>query len=196
MSKTAEFYFDFGSPASYLAWTQLPQLARDTGAHIEQKPMLLGGVFQATGNSPPISVPLKGKYVFTDFGRFAKRYGVPLNMNPAFPINTITSMRIACALKMRSDPRFDAYCAAIYQAFWVDGLNVGDAQVLASVLTQAGLDAAELLALAADPQVKEQLKLDTQAAADRGIFGAPTFFVGEHMFFGQDRMDFVREALG
>ena len=195
MSKTAEFYFDFGSPATYLAWTQLPKLASSTGARIDQKPMLLGGVFQATGNQPPLAVPLKGKYVFTDFGRFAKRYGVPLNLNPAFPINTITTMRIACGLKMRSDLRFDAYCAAIYQAFWVDGLNVADAQILTSVLTLAGMDGAELLALAADLQVKEQLKLDTQAAADRGVFGAPTFFVGEQMFFGQDRMDFIREAL-
>ena len=88
MTKTVDFYFDFGSPAAYLAYTQLPKLAADTGATVVMKPMLLGGVFQATGNQSPISVPAKGKYTFKDFARYAKLYGVPLNRNPHFPINT------------------------------------------------------------------------------------------------------------
>ena len=96
MSKTVDFYFDFGSPAAYLAYTQLPKLAADTGASVVMKPMLLGGVFQATGNRPPISVPLKGSYLFKDLARYARRYGVPLNMNPHFPINTLRLKRCAC----------------------------------------------------------------------------------------------------
>jgi 2-hydroxychromene-2-carboxylate isomerase len=193
--KTADFYFDFGRPASYLAWTQLPKLAADTGATIRPMPMLLGGVFQATGNQSPVAVPAKGKYTFTDFARFAKRYGVPLNRNPHFPINTLFLMRVAAGLQLHEPARFDAFCAAAYQAIWVDSLNLNDPAIAAAALTQAGFDAAALLALSAQPDVKDQLKALTTTAIERGVFGAPTFFVGEQMFWGQDRLDFVKEAL-
>ena len=195
MQKTVEYYFDFGSPAAYLASTQLPQLAADTGAAVLWRPMLLGGVFAATGNSSPVTVPAKGRYTFTDFSRFAQRYGVPLKRNPAFPINTLNLMRIATGLQMRDDPRFTAYVQAVFRAIWVDAQPMGDAATVAQVLQAAGLDAPELLALAAEPAVKDQLKAQTETAVQRGVFGAPTFFVGEHMFWGQDRLDFVRAEL-
>ncbi len=195
MSKSVEYYFDFGSPAAYLASTQLSALAAQTGATVVWRPMLLGGVFVATGNASPASVPAKGKYIFRDFARFAQRYGVPLNTNPFFPINTITLMRIATGLQMRHDPRFMDYCAAMNRAIWVDAQNMNDPATVAKVLQAAGFDAAALLALAAEQAVKDKLKAQTEAAVARGIFGAPTFFVGEHMFWGQDRLDFVREAL-
>ena len=105
MAKTVDFYFDFGSLASYLAWTQLPKLCADAGAALVWQPMLLGGVFQSTGNRAPISVPLKGSYLFVDMARFAKRYGVPLVMNPHFPINTLQLMRAAVGLQLRGDAR-------------------------------------------------------------------------------------------
>ena len=195
MSKSVEFWFDFGSPAAYLAWTQLPKLAADTGAAVIYKPMLLGGVFQATGNHSPATIPAKGKYTFKDFARFAKRYGVPLIHNPHFPINTLTLMRAAVGLQMRNDPRFGDYMAAMFKAIWVDAKNLNDPATVGAVLQSAGFDAAAMLALASDATVKEQLKTVTQTAVERGIFGAPTFFVGDHMFWGQDRLDFVREAL-
>ena len=195
MAKTVDFYFDFGSPAAYLAWTQLPKLCADTGATLVWQPLLLGGVFQATGNRAPISVPLKGSYLFVDLARFAKRYGVPLVMNPHFPINTLHLMRAAVGLQRRADARFEAYCAAMFRAIWVDAINLGDPAVLAATLTGAGCDPAALLALSAEPEVKEALKARTDAAVQRGIFGAPTMFVGDQMFWGQDRLDFVREAL-
>ena len=195
MAKTVDFYFDFGSLASYLAWTQLPKLCADAGAALVWQPMLLGGVFQSTGNRAPISVPLKGSYLFVDMARFAKRYGVPLVMNPHFPINTLQLMRAAVGLQLRGDARFEAYCAAMFRAIWVDALNLGDPAVLAQTLSAAGFDPAALLALCAEPEVKEALKARTDAAVQRGIFGAPTMFVGEQMFWGQDRLDFVREAL-
>ena len=195
MQKTVEYYFDFGSPAAYLASTQLPQLAADTGAAVLWRPMLLGGVFAATGNASPVTVPAKGRYTFTDFDRFAQRYGVPLKRNPAFPINTLTLMRMATGLQLRDDARFDAYAQAVFRAIWVDAQPMGDAATVAQVLQAAGLDAPELLALAAEPAVKDQLKAQTETAVQRGVFGAPTFFVGEHMFWGQDRLDFVRAAL-
>lgn len=195
MTPTVDFYFDFGSPAAYLAWTQLPQICADTGAQLVWKPMLLGGVFQATGNRAPMTVPLKGSYLFVDLARFAQRYGVPLRMNPNFPINTLTLMRAAVGLQLRQDSRFEDYCAAMFRAIWVDAQNMNDPAVVASVLSQAGFDPAALLALSSAPEVKEQLKAVTEAAVQRGIFGAPTFFVAEQMFWGQDRLDFVREAL-
>ena len=195
MNKTVEYYFDFGSPAAYLASTQLPALAAQTGVAVRWRPMLLGGVFVATGNASPASVPAKGKYIFRDFARFAKRYGVPLKTNPFFPINTITLMRIAVGLQLRQDARFADYCSAMYRAIWVDAQNMNDAATVSSVLQAGGFDAPELLALAAEPEVKNQLKALTEEAVARGVFGAPTFFVGEQMFWGQDRCDFVRDAL-
>ena len=193
--KTVDFYFDFGSPAAYLAYTQLPALCAETGASVVWKPMLLGGVFQATGNHSPVTIPAKGKYVFKDFARFARRYGVPLNTNPFFPINTLTLMRAAVGLQMRGDSSFGDYVAAMFQAISVDSQNMNDPATVGTVLQAAGFDAAAMLALASEQAVKDQLKAATQEAVERGIFGAPTFFVGDSMFWGQDRLDFVREAL-
>jgi 2-hydroxychromene-2-carboxylate isomerase len=195
MSRTLEYYFDFGSPAAYLASTQLPALAADTGATVLWRPMLLGGVFAATGNASPASVPAKGKYMFRDFARFAGRYGVPFNFNPFFPINTISLMRIAVGLQLRQDPRFAEYCAVMFRAIWVEKQNMNDAATVASVLKASGFDAPALLALASEQAVKDQLKALTEGAVARGVFGAPTFFVSDQMFWGQDRLDFVREAL-
>ena len=195
MSKRVEFYFDFGSPAAYLASTQITKLCAEAGAAVVWKPMLLGGVFQATGNHSPASIPAKGAYIFKDFDRFAQRYGVPINTNPFFPINTLMLMRVAVGLQMRNDARFDDYCRAMFQAIWVDAKNMNDPATVGVVLQSAGFDATAMLALASDATVKEQLKAVTQTAVERGIFGAPTFFVGDQMFWGQDRLDFVREAL-
>ena len=195
VTKSVDFYFDYGSPAAWLAYTQLPKLAADTGATVVLKPILLGGVFQSTGNRAPITVPLKGSYLFRDFARFARRYGVPLVMNPHFPINTITLMRIDAGLAMRSDPRLPTYRDAMFRAIWVDQQNMNDPATVGAVLARAGFDPAGMLAIASDPAVKDALKALTQAAVDRGIFGAPTFFVGDEMFWGQDRLDFVRESL-
>lgn len=195
MQKTFDYYFDFGSPASYLAFTQLGKLTADTGATAIHKPMLLGGVFQATGNHSPVTVPAKGKYTFTDFARFAKRYGVPLVSNPHFPINTLMLMRGAMGLQMSDAARFMPYCQAIYHAIWVDAKNMNDPATVGQVLHAAGFDPAAMVALANQQTTKDALKAATEAAVARGVFGAPTFFVGEQMFWGQDRLDFVREAL-
>ena len=195
MSKTLDFYFDFGSPAAYLAWTQLPKICGANRAQLVWKPMLLGGVFQATGNRAPMTVPLKGSYLFVDLARFARRYDVPLHFNPNFPINTLTLMRAAVGLQLRQDARFEDYCAAMFRAIWVDAHNMNDPAVVAAVLAQAGFDPQALLALSSEPAVKEELKARTEAAVQRGVFGAPTFFVADQMYWGQDRLDFVREAL-
>ncbi|MDN6874780.1 2-hydroxychromene-2-carboxylate isomerase [Pseudomonas citronellolis] len=195
MSKSVEFYFDFGSPTSYLAYTQLPGICAAAGAELVYRPVLLGGVFQATGNVSPIAVPAKGRYTLIDMQRFARRYGVPLKMNPHFPINTLLLMRAAAGVQLRQPERFEALLACVFKGMWVDALNLGDAAVLGPLLAEAGFEPQALLALAADQEVKDALKANTEAAIKRGMFGAPTMFVGEEMFFGQDRLDFVREAL-
>src|SRR5690554_3405896 len=132
MSKQVEFYFDVGSPASYLAWTQIARLAERHGAEVVYQPMLLGGVFKATGNASPASVPAKGRYTRIDFERFARRYQVPFAQNPFFPINTMQLMRGAVAL-LNSD-QFRPYVDAVFRAIWVDGQNMGDPDVVARVL--------------------------------------------------------------
>lgn len=193
--RTIDFYFDFGSPAAYLAYTQLPHLCADTGAALVWKPMLLGGVFQATGNRSPAEVQAKGSYMNDDLQRFAGRYGVPFVHNPHFPINTLLLMRGATGLQMREPGRFGAYVDAVFHAMWVEPRNLNDPATVGAVLQEAGFDAAQLLALANAQDVKDRLKANTQEAVERGVFGAPTMFVGGQMFWGQDRLDFVREAL-
>jgi 2-hydroxychromene-2-carboxylate isomerase len=189
-----EFWFDFGSPTTYLAHTQLPGIARDIGARVDYVPMLLGGVFKATGNQSPVMVPAKGRWMGHDLQRFARRYDVPFTFNPHFPINTLTLMRGAVGLQMRQPDRFGPYVDAVFRAMWVEPANLGDPAVLSATLRAAGFDPEALLALVNDPEVKAKLIANTEAAVARGVFGAPTCFVGNDMFFGQDRLDFVREA--
>lgn len=193
MSKQIEFFFDVGSPATYLAWTQLPALAARHNADLVYRPMLLGGVFQATGNQSPAAVPAKGAYTRGDFQRFARRYGVTLNHNPYFPINTLQLMRGAEAL--RGTDQFDVYLAAVFNAIWVEEQDMGQPEVVARVLASAGLDPAALMQHLGDLEVKQRLKETTEEAVRRGVFGAPTLFVDGEMFFGQDRLDFVEEKL-
>ncbi|MBB2494423.1 2-hydroxychromene-2-carboxylate isomerase [Aquipseudomonas ullengensis] len=195
MSKSVEFYFDFGSPTTYLAWTQLPGICAAHGAELIYKPMLLGGVFQATHNASPITIPSKGRFMMQDLQRFARRYQVPMQFNPHFPINTLGLMRGAVAVQQRMPERFEAYLTTVFKAMWVDALNLGDLAVLGKVLGEAGFDAPALLALTAEQEVKDTLKATTEEAVKRGVFGAPSMFVGNELFFGQDRLDFVEEAL-
>jgi len=195
MSKTLEFFFDVGSPTSYLAWTQLPSLCERTGARLALRPMLLGGVFQATGNVSPVTVPAKGRYMGRDMVRYARRYGVPFQMNPHFPINTLVLMRAAAGVQLQAPEQLQAYLNSVMAALWIDGLNLNDPQVTAGVWASSGMNPAQLMAWANDAATKAALRATTDEAVARGVFGAPTFFVGEEMFFGQDRLELVREAL-
>jgi 2-hydroxychromene-2-carboxylate isomerase len=195
MTRAVEFFFDVGSPASYLAWTQLPKIVQATGSEIEYRPMLLGGVFQATGNRSPMEVPAKGQYLMDDMQRFARRYGVPFRHNPHFPLNTLALMRMVLGLQLREPERLVPFVDAVFRAIWVDARDLNDPVVVTEVLRQAGFDPERMLALASDPAVKDDLKVATQEAVARGVFGAPTFFVGGEMYWGQDRLDFVKEAL-
>lgn len=193
MSKKVEFFFDVGSPASYLAWTQLESMAQRTNAKIIWRPMLLGAVFQATGNASPAAVPAKGAYMPKDLKRFSNIYEVPFNFNPFFPLNTMHLMRGATAYL--EEPEFQTYLVAIFNALWSEQLNMESPEVVAEVLTKAGIDVTDFMARISETEVKERLKDTTEEAVARGVFGAPSFFVNGEMFFGQDRLSFVEIAL-
>ncbi|MGY2189319.1 2-hydroxychromene-2-carboxylate isomerase [compost metagenome] len=195
MSKTVEFYFDLGSPATYLAYTQLPKICEQTDSQLIYIPFLLGGVFKATGNASPATIPAKGRYMFQDLDRYAKRYGVTLKYNPHFPINTLMLMRAVTGMQLRHPLRFAAFIDCLFKALWVEGRSLDDPATVAAVLTQNGFDPNEVLALTADEEVKAALKDNTEKAVQRGVFGAPSMFVDDQLFFGQDRLDFVLEAL-
>jgi 2-hydroxychromene-2-carboxylate isomerase len=194
-AKKVEFFFDFGSPTAYLAYTQLPKIAQECGAELVWRPMLLGGVFKATGNQSPVMIEPKGRWMFEDMQRWAQRYGVPLVKNPFFIINTLTLMRGAAGMQMREPARFEKYVEVMYRAMWQEPVNLGDALVVATTLKAAGFDPIAFAEMAADPVVKQKLIDSTEEAVKRGAFGAPTMFVGDAMFFGQDRLEFVRDAL-
>ena len=195
MGTTVEFYFDVGSPASYLAWTQLPPLCQAAGAELVYKPMLLGGVYQATGNASPGAIPAKGRYTVRDYQRHARKYGVPYVNNPHFPIITLFLMRAVTGVQLREPQRLQDLLAAVFKAMWIDALDLNQPALTARTLQDAGFAPEAVQALAADPEVKAALKATTEEAVARGVFGAPTSFVGDEMFFGQDRMDMIREEL-
>jgi len=194
MSITVEFYFDFGSPTAYLAYKRLKQLKQKYTFEIIYKPVLLGGIFKASNNQSPVANPAKGAYMLThDLPRFAERYNVPLKFNPFFPINTLPLMR--GALGAIQEGCFEAYTEALYNGLWQNELNLGDAAILKTTLEKAGLDAEKLLALTQEQHIKDALIATTEEVVARGAFGAPTMYIGDEMFFGQDRIDFIEERL-
>ncbi len=193
MTKTVEFYFDVGSPTTYLAHYRLLQLKDQYGCLIAYNPILLGGLFKATGNTSPAMVPAKGRYMDIDMPRYAKMYGLPLAMNPYFPINTLNLMRGAVAL-LKTE-HFQTYINAVFDAMWVNGKNMDDVETVVNVLTEAGLNASSILESTQSPEIKAALISNTEKAVERGLFGAPTMFVDNQMFFGQDRLHFIESAL-
>ena len=197
MTKTIEFLFDFGGPNSYLAHKMLPDLCARIGAQVIYTPILLGGLFKLTNNQAPLiryaETPAKQKYETLEFARFVKAHNLPFRMNPHFPINSITLMRGAVAAQHLGC--FMPYVEAIMAAMWEDGANTGDLAVVKEVLDKAGLDSTAILTKAEDPEVKAALTTNTEAAAARGAFGVPTFFVGDEMFWGKERLAQVETAL-
>ena len=193
MSKSIDFYFDYGSPTSYLAYKQMPGLIHRTGATVNYHPILLGGVFQQTSNQSPMDIPAKREWMVKDMEFFAERYGVPFEVNPHFPINTLVLMR--GAIFAQEEGILERYSDAIFHAMWGEPLNMADPAVIGDVLRAADLDVKRIVAATQDARIKDKLKTDTQAAIDRGLFGAPTVFVGPKMFFGQDRIRYVEELL-
>lgn len=185
-----EFMYDFGSPNAYLVHRVLPGLAERYNARLRYVPVLLGGIFKATGNqSPMVSYrDIRGKlaYQSREMERFIARHGIRYRSNPHFPVNTLKLMR--GAIFAQGKPWEGDYIDAIYDAMWIHGQQMGDAEVFRDVLSEAGLPVDEILAAPDDPQVKSGLIANTEAAVERGVFGSPTMFVGDEMFFGKDSL--------
>lgn len=198
MGKTVDFIFDFGSPNAYLSSKVLQDVAARQGASVNLIPCLLGGIFKATNNQSPMQAfgPVKGKLAYENLEtqRFVKTHGLTaFRMNPHFPVNTLLIMRGQVAANRMGVG--EAYRAAVLKAMWEDGLKMDDPEVVASVLTAAGLDARAILEATQDAEVKAELVANTEAAVERGVFGIPTFFVGGEMFFGKDRLGQVEAEL-
>lgn len=199
MTKSADFIFDFGSPNAYLVHKVLPEISERTGAQFNYIPCLLGGIFKSTGNQSPMqayaNIPAKMNYERLEMQRFiTKNHLSKFNFNPHFPVNTLMLMRGAVVAKL--DGVMPAYCDAGFQAMWEDGCKMDDPSVFAEVFTNAGLDGDAIARLTQDPDVKAQLVRNTEDAVGRGVFGAPTLFVGEEMFFGKERLGQAEEEIG
>jgi 2-hydroxychromene-2-carboxylate isomerase len=193
-----EFHFDFGSPNAYLAHLVIPAIERRTGVRFEYVPVLLGGVFKATGNvSPAVSlrgIKNKGEYQALETRRFLARHGITrFAMNPFFPVNTLQIMRGALAARRLGC--FARYVDEVYRHMWADPKKMDDPAVIRAALLESALPADELLARAADPDVKQELIANTERAVARGVFGSPSFFVGDELFFGKDRLREVEEEI-
>ncbi len=188
---TYEFHFDFGSPNAYLSHCVIPAIEARTGVKIDYVPVLLGGVFKATNNvSPMISmqgIKNKAEYFSLETTRFLKKHGITqFQMNPFFPVNTLQVMRAAVAAQLEGVS--EAYINAIYHGMWVEPKKMDEADIIVSVLKEAGLDGEKLMTRAQDADVKAKLIENTSASVERGNFGSPTFFVGNEMFFGKNSL--------
>lgn len=199
MAKRLEFLFDFASPNAYFAFRALPPILARTGAELEITPCLLGGLFKLTGNQAPMLAfaSVKGKLAYDrlEITRFIAKHGLTkFRMNPHFPVNTLMLMRGFVAARALGEGA--PYLEMGLRGMWEEGLKLDDPEVLARRIEAAGLDAKRILEDAQRPEIKQSLADSTSRAADRGAFGIPTFFVGEEMFFGKERLAQVEEALG
>lgn len=188
MSKTLEFFYDYVSAYSYLANSQVDKL----DAEIVYRPMFLGAVMRATGNNPPKTVKAKGDYLDHDIARWVDRYSIPFTMNPVFPQNTVNALRLA--IVAQHEGCFDVVHQALFDAIWAMEKDLSDADCLAEIAASAGLSETSLAMIGSD-SIKDELRVNTDEAIARGAFGAPTFFIGDEMFFGNDRFEFIREAI-
>lgn len=193
--KSVEFYFDLGSPYSYLAYYRLLQIAEQQEIQIVYKPILLGGVFKATGNRSPIEIPVKGVYSILDMQRWAEYYQIPMQMNPHFPMNTLTLMRILTGVQLLSLEKFEQVLKLLFDAMFGTPQNLNEPTVLAEVLEPSGFSVEDIMSMVQSEVVKQKLITETELAIQRGLFGAPTFFVGDEMYWGQERLHFVEQAL-
>ena len=197
MPVQAEFLFDFGSPNAFLAHSVIPQIEKRTGAKFEYVPVLLGGIFKATGNQSPMQafghIKNKMAYEQLETQRFIKHHKIEgFTFNPFFPVNTLNLMRMAVAAQ--NEGILPQYMDAIFHHMWLAPKKMDDPAVITAALAESGLDPT-LLERAQAPEVKAKLIANTDAAVARGVFGIPTFFAGGEIFFGKDRLRDVEEAL-
>ncbi len=198
MTTTVEFLFDFGSPNAYLSHLVIPAIEERTGTGFTYVPCLLGGIFKATNNvSPAVSlqgIKNKPEYERLEMQRFIDRHGITsFRRNPHFPVNTLQIMR--GAIYAQRAGFFEKYVDEVYRHMWSEPKKMDEPDVIEQALRDSGLPADDILAGTADPEVKQELIANTQRAVERGVFGSPSFFVGEELYFGKDRLREVEEAI-
>jgi 2-hydroxychromene-2-carboxylate isomerase len=196
--RRVEFYYDLVSPFSYLAQTQIGRIRDETGAEVVWRPMLLGAVHKLSGNNAPITVPAKGRYSFKDIHRWAAQYDAPLKFPEAFPFKTVATMRAAVYCEEKG--KLEEFTREAFKVYWEeanppDGLEADESGQISELARRIGMEPEEVLEGASEQRVKDTLKEETERAVERGVFGAPTFFVGDEMFWGNDRLHFVEAAL-
>jgi 2-hydroxychromene-2-carboxylate isomerase len=193
-----QYHFDFGSPNCYLSHLIIPGIAQRTGARFVYVPVLLGGIFKATNNVSPIvanrDIANKAAYQRIEMERFLRKHGIgDFHMNPHFPVNTLQIMRGAVVAE--DEGYLMRYVDEVFHHMWADPKKMDDAEVITAALDQSGLDGAHMLARAQEPEIKAKLVANTESSVARGSFGAPTFFIGEEIYFGKDRLRDVEDAL-
>ena len=190
MKKKLEFFYDYVSPYSYLANSQIPKLKE---AKVLYRPILLGAVMQATKNSPPGNIPEKGIYLISDIQLWAKHYGIPYQTNSIFPQNTLKALRLAIAAHRLNC--FEEIHQSLFHAMFVDDKDLSRSDVLIDLIKANNLDEVQLIESISNQAIKDELKNNTEEAISRGVFGAPTFFIDGEMFFGNDRIQFIEKIL-
>lgn len=192
---SVDFYYDYGSPASYIAYTQIEKLCEKYGVSVNFKPFVLGAVFKATGNSSPIVLPSKARYTMMDFKRWADYWGIPFRLNDKFPANTILHMKLATAVKLHHADQFAAFQQAMFEAMWVNNADITDAAVVSDICRSVDLNPDHLLMQTEQDDVRNALRANTDEAVALGAFGAPTMIFNGEMFFGQDRLPMLELAM-
>jgi 2-hydroxychromene-2-carboxylate isomerase len=190
-----ELFFDIGSAYSYLASTQMAGLAKRTGVAVRWRPFLLGAVFKATGNDSPVRIPAKGRWMMGDLMMWAKHYGIAARLPSRFPLNTLRTQRALAAAERSAPAGLPAYAAALFHAFWAEDQDVSSDAVMAAAARAVGLDGDAIVAAIDAPETKDHLRATTDEAVRRGAFGAPAMFVGDVLFWGNDRIVLLEEYL-
>ena len=196
MAKTIEHYYDFSSPNAYFASMQLPPVAARYGAKIVHRPFFLGGLFKSldVAMTPGMTSENKTRWSLRDFDLWSQKYGIPFRFPQKFPMNTVKPLRAALAILDRGED-LHAFAAATFRAYWVDGADISDDATLGEITRASGYDTDAVMALAQEQRIKDALRDATDGAARRGVFGAPTFFVGDDLVFGKDRLEFLEDLL-
>ena len=198
MTKTVDFYFDFASPNAYLSHKVVSGIEERTGGTFNYIPVLLGGIFKATNNKPPMEaffgILNKNEYQSVEMQRFRERHGIDkFKMNPHFPVMSLQIIR--GAIGAQSDGYLDKYIDEVLKHMWEEPKKMDDPEVIKEAFTESGFDADRLMEQMQDPEIKAQLITNTEEAVKRGTFGIPTFFVGDEIFFGKDTLWQVEELL-
>jgi len=193
MGKKVEFYYDFSSPYTYIASTGIEKICEGNGAELEWKPFLLGGVFNEIGSVPAVQIDNKFRYLRRDFELCAKYYGVDLKFPDLFPLNSVRSMRGAFAAKEQG--KLVEYTHEMFRLYWTEGLDLSNAEILGDAVSNVGIDSEWFVKRINEQDIKDKLRDETSIAIERGVFGAPTMFVDDQMFWGNDRLDFLDRYL-